>query len=164
MGVGAYVLARAAIDKPNVFCGLILVSPTVDAASMYEKVVGTSCIWTSALPEHLISRQLGNISQLSDLGRVLKTDLKGTKQDGAVVYLKAAIARPSIVGSLRKIKCRTLLIGGEQSLYRDDLWKATQSMNRDHFAYMTVDSAGMLLTAEAPQQLLGPIRDFFKAV
>ena len=88
---------------------------------------------------------------MSDLARVLRSELQCTKKDGTSVYLKAAIARPSLVKDLNSMRCRVLLVGGEQSLYRDELWKATLALRKDRFAYLTVDSTGMLVTAEAPQ-------------
>lgn len=44
------------------------------------------------------------------------------------------------------------------------MWKATSALQRDRFAYLTVERAGMLLTVEAPQQLLRPIEDFLRAL
>lgn len=125
VGVGGYVMARAALSKPSIFIGLVLASPPFEGPTVYERVVSQGCLWTSALPEHIISRTLGSYAQSTDLSIVLRQELRGMQKDGIVAYLKAALTRTPILADLKTLKCRVLLVGGEHSLYRDDLWKAT---------------------------------------
>ena len=39
VGVGGYVMARAALSKPSIFIGLVLASPPFEGPTVYERVV-----------------------------------------------------------------------------------------------------------------------------
>jgi hypothetical protein len=75
-------------------------------------------------------------------------------------YLQAIHRRRDLTESLKKLKCRTLILVGDQSPFHRDALHISHAMNRRYNALIEVEGGGSLVTEERPQAMLVPIELF----
>lgn len=99
-----------------------------------------------------------------DLANVLRQDMYAGNADGMHQYLLATLYRKNITDDFKKLKCRVLLLCGDESIYRHDCLHINTVIDRSKAAWVEIDSAGCLLTEEKPQELLSPIQLFLSGL
>lgn len=75
-------------------------------------------------------------------------------------YLQALHQRRDLTENLKKMKCRTLILVGEQSPFHREAVHISNAMNRRYNALIEVEGCGSLVTEERPQAMLVPIELF----
>ncbi|EPS74062.1 hypothetical protein M569_00698 [Genlisea aurea] len=180
MGVtaGAYILTLFALPRSQLkysgrVMGLILVSPLCKAPSWTEwlcnKVMSNLlyiCGMCGIVKELLLRRYfskdvLGSIDvPESDVVRSCRRSL-GEKQSCNVIrYIEAINGRPDICDGLRKLKCRSLILVGENSPFHQEALLMTSKLDRRFSALVEVQGCGSLVTEEQPDAMVIPLEYF----
>ena len=176
VGNGGYVLLKCAIDCPNLFAGLVLISPSCQQASWWEWTAGQVAAthlklmgWTSGATNHLMQRlfspaTLQMLGGKSDLIKGFYRDVKYVNARSAASFLLAALSRPSLVPHLTGLRCRILLLFGDQGLYDADSLELARIVEKTRLAVIEISQAGVLINEERPLELTSPLQLFFTAL
>lgn len=176
MGVtgGAYVLSLFACKYTDRALGLILVSPLARTPSWTEWLNNQAlisllyfCGMTGFVKEKLLQRYFsaevrdasaaaGDTDPLMTFRRSM--DDRRSKQ--VMHYLQAIQYRRDLTENLKKLKCRTLILVGDQSPFHREAVHISDAMNRRYNALIEVEGCGSLVTEERPQSMLVPIELF----
>ena len=79
-------------------------------------------------------------------------------------YLGATLNRPDLSDDIKKLKCRVLLLTGEQSIYRNDSLHINTIIDHSNAAWVELEECGCLATEEKASELLSPITLFLTAL
>lgn len=175
-GVGAQVLAQLAAEQPQLFCGLILVSPSCRRPSWWEWAWGRLAArqlnhrgWAPSAKQYFVQRLFGQLTQQavggeSDLVQAYRRECKQVAPAATAHYLWAALARPDVAAALPAVRCRLLLVYGEEALYRGDCQELACRVRKDRLAVLEVMQAGGLASEEKPQEVVGVVDSFLTAL
>lgn len=176
MGVtgGAYVLSLFACKYTERALGLILVSPLARSPSWTEWLHNQAmisllyfCGMTEFVKQRFIQRYFS--SEVRDAAAsVGGTDLLATirrvmddgRSESIMHYLQAIHHRQDLTESLRNLKCRTLILVGDQSPFHQEALHISEAMNKRYNALIEVEGCGSIVTEERPQSMLVPIELF----
>ncbi|CAG9461155.1 unnamed protein product [Pedinophyceae sp. YPF-701] len=151
VGAGATALALLAAAQPRLCAGLVLVGPCVRKPGWWEWTYGKVALNALAFiglghatESFLLARMFGTnalelINQGGDRSQAFKRDLHRIPNAATQAYLSAALSRRDLRDAVPKIKCRTLLVLGEESMFY-----------------------GTLVTEEMPQDVIGPLEAFLQ--
>ncbi|KAL4424976.1 hypothetical protein ABPG77_002861 [Micractinium sp. CCAP 211/92] len=171
-GVGAQVLAQLAAEQPELFCGLILVSPSCRRPGWWEWGWGSLAArqlyhsgWVPSAKQYFIQRLFGQLTQQalageSDLVQAYRRESEQLAPAATAHYLWAALARPDITGMLPTLRCRVLLVYGDEALHRGDCLELACRARKDRLAVLEVAQAGGLASEEKPQEVVGVVESF----
>uniref|UniRef100_A0A7I4FFW5 Uncharacterized protein n=1 Tax=Physcomitrium patens TaxID=3218 RepID=A0A7I4FFW5_PHYPA len=142
VGAGSYVLSLfAAIINILYYCGT-----------------------TSFVKDALLQRYFSQEVLASPLGsEVLKNfrkHLEDHPSKNLMRYIQSLNERNDITESMRKLKCRTLVIVGENSPFHCEAVHMSTAMSRRYQALIEVQACGTLVTQEQPHSMLVPIELF----
>ncbi|CAM6083017.1 unnamed protein product [Calypogeia fissa] len=164
---GAYVLTHLALKYRERVLGLILVSPICQAPSWSEWIYNKALInimyyWgmTNIVKEAFLQRYFGPETRLSTLMGSYKRILDEGQPHNIMRFLQTIHQRKDLTPGLRKLKCRTLIIVGEQSPFHSEAQHTSNSMDRRYNALIEVQACGSLVTEEQPHSMLVPIEYF----
>ncbi|KAL4457872.1 hypothetical protein ABPG75_012737 [Micractinium tetrahymenae] len=172
-GVGGQVLAQLAAEQPELFCGLILVSPSCRRPGWWEWLWGTLAArqlyhrgWVPSAKQYFIERLYGQLTQQalggeSDLLQAYRRECEELPPAAVAHFLWAALARPDVSAALPAIRCRVLLVYGEEALHRDDCLELACRARKDRLAVL---EAGGLASEEKPQEVVGVVESFLTAL
>ncbi|XP_024361853.1 protein NDL3 isoform X2 [Physcomitrium patens] len=171
VGAGSYVLSLFAVKYRERAIGLILVSPLCRKPSwtewFYDKAIINIlyyCGTTSFVKDALLQRYFSQEVLASPLGsEVLKNfrkHLEDHPSKNLMRYIQSLNERNDITESMRKLKCRTLVIVGENSPFHCEAVHMSTAMSRRYQALIEVQACGTLVTQEQPHSMLVPIELF----
>lgn len=175
-GVGAQVLAQLAAEQPQLFCGLILVSPSCRRPGWWEWAWGSVAArqlyhrgWAPSAKQYLIQRLFGQLTQQafggeSDLVQAFRRECDELAPTAVAHYLWAALARPDVVATLPAVRCRLLLVYGDEALLREDCLELARRARKDRLAVLEVPQSGGLASEEKPQEVVGVVDSFLTAL
>ncbi|KAG0558969.1 hypothetical protein M758_10G065500 [Ceratodon purpureus] len=171
---GAYVLSLFACKFPDRALGLILVSPLAQIPSWTEWLHNQAminilyfCGMTEFVKERLFKRYFS--SEVRDAAAsvggtdVLKTirrNMDDRRGANLMRYLQAMNNRHDLTDELKDLRCRTLILVGDQSPFHHEALHISDTMNRRYNALIEVDGCGSLVTEERSQSMLVPIELF----
>jgi pimeloyl-ACP methyl ester carboxylesterase len=171
---GAYILSLFACKYPDRALGLILVSPVARSPSWTEWLHNQAmisllyfCGMTGFVKERLFQRYFSlevRDAAISEDGADALTTIRRFMEDrrskNVMRYLQALHQRRDISETLKKLKCRTLILVGDQSPFHREAVHISHAMNRRYNALIEVEGCGSLVTEERPQAMLVPIELF----
>ncbi|KAE9446338.1 hypothetical protein C3L33_21764, partial [Rhododendron williamsianum] len=156
MGVtaGAYILTLFAMKYTQRTLGLILISPLCKAPS-----------WTEWLYNKVMSNLIyfyGMCSLVKDLllMRYFSKLLDERQGPNVLQFLEAINGRPDITEGLKRLKCRSLIIVGENSPFHAEALHMTSKLDRRFSALVEVQACGSIVTEEQPHAMLIPLEYF----
>lgn len=171
VGAGGYVLVKAAATRPAFFAGLILSSPPCLKPGWWEWSMGKLALqrlrWggmMDSVKEHLIVRLLRSAGRSDDLATTLRFQFSQRSVQGVHAYLSATLNRDDLSEDVAKLRCRVLVLAGDQSIYRPDGLHMNTVLDRAHSAWVEIEGSGCLATEEKPHELLSPIQLFLRAL
>lgn len=169
---GAYILNLFALKYWDRALGLILVSPLCQTPSWTEWLYNKAminllyfCGMTGFVKETLLQRYFSPEVRAAclegtDVLMTYRRSLDDRQSRNVMRFLQAIHQRQDISESLRKLKCRTLIIVGEQSPFHHEALHINKEMNRRYNALIEVQGCGSLVTEEQPHEMLIPIELF----
>nr|XP_024396275.1 protein NDL2-like isoform X2 [Physcomitrium patens] len=171
---GAYVLSLFACKYPDRALGLILVSPVAQCASWTEWLQNQAminllyfCGMTHFVRESLIKRYFGSEVRDAaasvggaDMLKTLCQYMDNGRSENVMRYLQAIHRRRDLTEDLKVLRCRTLILVGEESPFHHETLHMSNAMNRRYNALIEVEGCGSLVTEERPQSMLVPIELF----
>lgn len=171
VGAGAYILAKYAAQHPKKMAGLILVSPPCLRPGWLEWVFGNYALYqlglfglTDSVKDYLISRLFYSRGPGGNLAMTFKQDMSNRHSNGVKHYLSAVLSRPDLSEDIKDLKCRVLILSGEQSMYRDDSLHLNTIIDHSNAAWVEIPECGCLATEEKANELLSPITLFLTAL
>jgi len=170
---GAYILSLFACKHPDRALGLILVSPLARTPSWTEWMHNQAmisllyfCGMTGFVKERLFQRYFSlevrdaAISEEADALTTIRRYMDDRRSKNVLRFLQALHQRRDLTENLKKMKCRTLILVGEQSPFHREAVHISNAMNRRYNALIEVEGCGSLVTEERPQAMLVPIELF----
>jgi len=171
VGAGAYILTKYAAQHPKKMSGLILVSPPCLVPGWWEWAVGSYAVcqlsllgMVDSVKDHLLAKLIHSKGQEGNLALSLKHEMATICSHGVLQYLSAILRRPDLSEDIQKLKCRTLVLCGEESAYRSDCLHINTIIDHTNAAWVEVPECGCLATEEKPNALLSPITLFLTAL
>ncbi|CAK9230833.1 unnamed protein product [Sphagnum tenellum] len=170
---GAYILAHFALKYRERALGLILVSPLCRAPSwtewIYDKAMinllyfcGMSSFVKDTLLQRYFSQEVRNAAGVGpDVITTHRRHLEDMQSRNVMRYMQAIHRRIDLSESLKKLKCRTLIIVGEHSPFHDEGLYLSKQMIRRYNALIEVQACGSLVTEEQPLSMFVPMELFF---
>jgi pimeloyl-ACP methyl ester carboxylesterase len=172
VGAGASVLTHAALEKPRVFAGLILVSPLFYASSYAERAyAGVDNVTVRGLglgghvKERFLGRWLGQetLDSNHDLVAVLNDNLDRLNAGNVSRFMQAEAWRDDLAGRLGVVKAKVLLITGRQSTLRADTDSCFSLFPPAQTSWIDVQEGGALVLEEHPERATEGIRLFMQS-
>ncbi|XP_024362366.1 protein NDL2 [Physcomitrium patens] len=171
---GAYILSLFACKHAERALGLILVSPLARSPSWTEWLHNQAmisllyfCGMTEFVKQRLLQRYFssGVRDAAASVGGTYKlATIRGFMDQGRskcfMHYLQAIHHRRGLTEELKKLKCRTLILVGDQSPFHPEAMHISEVMNRRYNALIEVEGCGSIVTEERPQSMLVPIELF----
>ncbi|XP_024385493.1 protein NDL2 [Physcomitrium patens] len=171
---GAYILSLFACKYPDRALGLILVSPVAQATSWTEWLHNQAminllyfCGMTNFVKDNLMKRYFGlevrdaaDAAGRTDVLQTIRQNLDDRRCENVMRYLQAIHQRHDLTENLKKLRCRTLILVGEESPFYHEALHISNAMNRRYNALIEVEGCGSLVTEERPQSMLVPIELF----
>ncbi|CAD7701741.1 unnamed protein product [Ostreobium quekettii] len=171
VGAGGYILAMYAAQHPKKMAGLILVSPPCLRPGWWEWTFGSYAVsklnvvgMVDSVKEHLLARLIHSRGQERNLALSLKHGMASLSSQGVSQYLSAILKRPDLSEDVQNLKCRTLVLCGEESTYSRDCLHINTIIDHTHAAWVEIPECGILATEEKPNELLSPITLFLTAL
>lgn len=171
---GAYILSLFACKYADRALGLILVSPLAQSPSWTEWLHNQAlvnllyyCGMSGFVKEILFQRYFSpevrdaaaSVGE-TDVLRTIRRYMDDRRSRNVMRYLEAIHHRQDLTENLEKLKCRTLILVGDQSPFYHEALHINNAMNRRYNALIEVKGAGSLVTEERPQSMLVPIELF----
>lgn len=175
MGVtaGAYILTLFSIKYRERVLGLILVSPLCRAPSwtewLYNKVMsnllyfyGMCGVVKETLLKRYFSKEVcrNTVGLELDILQACKRWLDQQESANVMRFLEAINRRPDITEELKKLRCRSLIVVGEDSSFHAEALHMAMKLDRRFSALVEVQSCGSLVTEEQPHAMLVPLEYF----
>lgn len=177
MGVtaGAYVLSLFACKHTDRALGLILISPLAQSTSWTEWLQNQAlinlmyfCGMNGFVKEMLLQRYFSaDVKDATttavggdDVLKTIRRHMDDRRCENVMRYLQATHYRYDLTEHLKNLKCRTLILVGDQSPFHHEALHISDAMNRRYNALIEVEGCGSLVTEERPQSMLVPIELF----
>ncbi|KAL3700574.1 hypothetical protein R1sor_018596 [Riccia sorocarpa] len=164
---GAYILTLLALKYRERVLGLILVSPICQAPSWTEWIYNKAltsliyfCGMTNFVKESLLQRYFGQEARETEVMGTYRRVLEEGQTQNILRFMQAIHQRKDLSPGLRKLKCRTLIIVGEQSPFHFESRHVSNEMDRRYNALIEIQACGSLVTEEQPHSMLVPIEYF----
>ncbi|XP_024363332.1 protein NDL2 [Physcomitrium patens] len=171
VGAGSYILNLFAIKYRERAIGLILVSPICRKPSWSEWLYNKAminilyyCGATNFVKDSLLQRYFSQEVRASPVGAEVLDNYRKHFGDhpsrNIMRYMQSIHQRADITENLRKLKCRTLVIVGENSPFHSEALHMSTVMRPRYQALIEVQACGSLVTEEQPQSMIVPIELF----
>lgn len=171
VGAGSYILSLFAIKYRERAIGLILVSPICRKPTWSEWIYNKAivnilyyCGATSFVKDSLLQRYFSQEVRASPMGGEVLQNYRKHLDDhpsrNMMRYIQAIHQRGDLSEGLAKLKCRTLIIVGENSPFHCESVHMSTVMSRRYQALIEVQACGSLVTEEQPQSMIVPIELF----
>ncbi|MFS7888628.1 putative alpha/Beta hydrolase [Helianthus anomalus] len=170
---GAYLLTLFAIRYRDRVTGLILISPLCKAPSwtewLYNKLMsnllyyyGMCSLSKECLLQRYFSKEVRGTPEIpeSDIVQACRKLLDERQSINVLRFLQAIHRRPDITQELEKLKCRTLIFVGDNSLFHSEALHMSEKLDRRFSALVEVQGCGSMVTEEQPHAMLVSLEYF----
>lgn len=161
-GAGASVLAESARGAPRLWAGLVLVSPLVSASGYFERGVAVAdgayvrgLGLGGRVKERFLRRWLSQetIDGRREVVSVLDASVDRLNAGNVVRYMEAEAWRDGLVGHLREIKAKVMLVTGRESMAREESADNFCELDPERTTWVDVPGAGGLVHEEVPERV-----------
>lgn len=170
-GAGASVLLHAALARPNVLQGLVLVSPLLQASGYAERgVAALNSATTRGLglgrraKDRLLTRWLSPqaLDENHDLVTTFDDTLDRLNVQNMMRFMEAEAWRTDLASKLSDIKAKVLLVTGKESPLRIHTADCFSMFDPARTSWLDVEAASSLVMEEHPERVAKALRLFLQ--
>ncbi|KAL5021266.1 hypothetical protein ScPMuIL_000421 [Solemya velum] len=183
VGAGANILTRFALSHPEQMDSLVLVNPTASQPGWVEwgyQKMNSWYLWsgqmTNFTEEYLLWHWFGKKTRWTnhDLATTFKNYIKTINPQNLSLFIDSHIKRNDLnitreldslkKSSTRTIKCRTLLLVGDDSPHMEDVVNMNSRMDPQETDFMKIADCGGMPLEEQPGKVVEAFRLFLQGM
>ncbi|MEQ2303890.1 Protein ndrg1 [Ameca splendens] len=176
VGAGAYILARFALNHPDLVDGLVLININPNAESLMDTVANKITDWTLPLPDKVITHLFGKdeIQTNQDLVATYRHYITATmNQSNVNQFLRSynnrnplEVERPVAGGNVnvRTLMCASLLVVGDNSPAVEAVVDCNSKLNPTKTTLLKMADCGGLPQVDQPAKVIEALKYFIQGM